>query len=353
MSDTILSDDNYKITLKDIITDIKKARYQMLKAVNKETVKLYWNIGKTVSIKTEQYQWGKAVVEKLAKDLQMEFPEVRGFSARNIWYMKKFYDAYSDNKFLQPLVAEIGWVQNCLILEKCKDDKQRLFYLQQTQEKGWSKNDLIEKIETHFYENKLLSQNNFSVTVSEELKADVAWEFIDDYSIELINPDQPISEKILENNIIKNIVHFLAFMGGDFAFVGRQFRIEYRDKEYFIDLLFFNFRLNCYVALELKAREFHPKDLGQLQVYLLAINEVVKKPEHHPSIGILICRDKDRLIVEYLLKAQNQPLGVATYNKYHHLEEIPVEIAKYLPSEKEISEKLGGLFDHPLIEEKI
>lgn len=349
----LYDENNYKSIIKDIISTVKKARYEMLKAVNKETVRLYWNIGEMVSIKTKEFQWGKSVVEKIAKDLQSEFPGVRGFSARNIWRMKVFYETYAENKFLTPLVAEIGWVQNCLIIEKCKDENARLFYLQQTKEKGWSKNDLIEKIDSHYYENKLLTQNNFASTVSDELKSDIVWEFIDDYSIEIINPDQPISEKILENSIINNIVKFLDFMNGNFAFVGRQFRIEYRDKEYFIDLLFFNFNLNCYVVFELKAREFSPKDLGQLQMYLMAVNEVVKRKEHNPSIGILICRDKDRMVVEYLLNTQNQPLGIATYNKYHHLDEIPAEIAEYLPSEKDISNQLGKLLNNDEYSEEI
>jgi len=155
-------------------------------------------------------------------------------------------------------VAEIGWVQNYLIIEKCKNEQERLFYVSQTKEKGWSKNDLLEKIQSHYYENKLLAQNNFEIAVEEELKA----------------------------------------------------------------------------------REFSPKDIGQLQMYLMAANEVVKKSEHNPSIGILVCRDKDRIVVEYLLNAQNQPIGVATYNKYNHLKELPNEIAKYLPSEEDILKRL-------------
>ena len=335
----------YKNTLIGIIFKIKSSRYEMLKKVNKETIKLYWHIGKTVFQRTEQNDWGKSIVERLSKDLQIEFPGVRGFSSRNIWRMKVFYETYSSSEFLPPAVAEIGWSQNYLIIEKCKDTNERLFYLKQSNARGWSKSDLKEKIEAHLFQNQLLAQNNFSSTVSEELKADVAWEFVDDYSIEIINPDQPISEKNLENNIIKNIVHFLDTMGGSFAFVGRQFKIEYREKEYFVDLLFFNFQLNCYVVFELKAREFSPKDLGQLQMYLLAVNKEVKKSNHNPSIGILICRDKDRVVVEYLLNAQKLPLGVSTYNKFHHLDEIPMEIAKYLPSENEISEKLGLLIE--------
>ena len=219
-------------------------------------------IGKSVSEKVEHEKWGKSVVEQLSKDLQTEHPGIRGFSNRNIWRMKTFYEVYKSHEFLPPLVAEIGWVQNCLIIEKCKDAIQREYYLQKTKQMGWSKMDLIDKIKKNHFENQALAQNNFEVTISAEQKAQVAWEFIDDYTIEIINPDLPLSEKLLENAIITNIVKFLSEMGGSFAFVGRQFKIDFHDKEYFIDLLFFNLKLNCYVVFELKAREFAPQDVG-------------------------------------------------------------------------------------------
>jgi RecB family endonuclease NucS len=161
--------------------------------------------------------------------------------------------------------------------------------------------------------------------------------------VELINPDSPFEEQELESSIVTNIVRFLSEMGGSFAFVGRQFRLEYREKEYFVDLMFFNLTLNCYVVFELKAREFDPKDLGQLQMYLLATNQTIKKPEHNPTIGILACKDKDRTVVEYLLEAQNQPVGVATYNQYKNFSDLPENIAKFLPSEEEIVRRLTGV----------
>lgn len=328
--------DNYKSILDDIIIKVKTTRFSMLKKVSIETVQLYWQIGQIVSEKIQQQRWGNSVVDQLSKDLQLEFPGIRGFSVRNIRYMKRFYETYTRNTKLQPLVAEIGWVQNCILIEKCKEEVETEFYIRQIQTKGWSKNDLLEKIESHYYQNQILAQNNFDKTVTDELKGRVAWEFIDDYNIELLNPDLPIAEKELENSIVSNIVRFLDEMGGNFAFVGRQFKIEFREKEYFIDILFFNFKLNCYIVFELKAREFSPKDLGQLQMYLLAVNEKVKQPGHSNTIGILICRDKDRLVVEYLLNMQTQPMGVATYNKFHHLKEIPQAIAQYLPSEEDI-----------------
>lgn len=331
---------SYLPFLKEILSKIQQARYEMLKTVSKQTVALYWEIGKSVSEKVQEEKWGKSVVEQLSKDLQTEHPGVRGFSTRNIWRMKTFYEVYEDNQFLPPLVAEIGWVQNCLIIEKCKDAIQREFYLRKTKQMGWSKTDLIDKLKKNSFENQTLAQNNFDLTVSPELKAQVAWEFVDDYNIEIINPDLPISEKIMENAIITNIVKFLSEMGGSFAFVGRQFKIDFHDKEYFIDLLFFNLKLNCYVVFELKAREFAPQDIGQIKWYMELVNNEVKEQNHNPTIGIILCKNKDRLMVEYMLSNNQDPLGVATFNRH---DELPANYAKYLPSEEEIIKRLGKL----------
>ena len=331
---------SYQPFLKEILTKIQIARYEMLKTVSKQTVSLYWEIGKAVSQKVKQEKWGKSVVEQLSKDLQTEFPGIRGFSASNIWRMKTFFEEYKDNAFLAPLVREVGWVQNKLIFEKCKNDIQREYYLRKTKEMGWSKADLIDKLNKKHFENQSLAQNNFEFTVLPELKAQVAWEFVDDYNIELINPDMPISEKEMENAIVTNIVKFLSEMGGSFAFVGRQFKIEFREKEYFIDLLFFNLKLNCYVVFELKAREFEPKDIGQIKWYMELVNNEVKANSHNPSIGIILCKNKDRLMVEYMLSNNQDPLGVATFNRH---KELPEKYAKYLPSEEEIIKRLANL----------
>jgi predicted nuclease of restriction endonuclease-like (RecB) superfamily len=363
---------DYQHFLCDVLEKIQSARYAMLESVSKQTVALYWEIGRAVSKKMQAKGWGKSIVEQLAKDLQTEFQGVRGFSARNIWRMKIFYEYYNSviqitgNKKdticatavaqIQPdeksvtvaefqsstpqLVAEVGWTQNCIILEKCKDIEQIVFYLKQTKAKGWSKLDLLEKIEKNYFENYALAQNNFEETVPKALKAAVAWEFFDDYNVELINPDQPISEKSLENAIVDNIVKFLHEMGGNFAFVGRQFKLEIGGKEYFVDLLFFNLTLNCYVVFELKAREFSPKDFGQVQMYMQLINKNVNQFHHNPTIGVIVCRTKNRLEVEYMLELAKDAMGVATYNNYSQL---PEEYAKYLPSEEEIVKRLSKL----------
>jgi predicted nuclease of restriction endonuclease-like (RecB) superfamily len=331
---------NYQPFLQEILVKIKETRYEMLKTVSHQTVLLYWEIGKSVSEKVHSEKWGKSVVEQLSKDLQTEFPGVRGFSSRNIWNMKSFYDFYTKNEKLQPLVAEIGWTQNCLIIEKCKDIVQVEYYLRKSKQMGWSKADLIDKIKKNYFENQVLAQNNFESTVSPALRAQVAWEFVDDYNIELINPDLPVSEKEIENSIVTNIIKFLSEMGGSFAFVGRQFKVDFKEKEYFIDLLFFNIKLNCYVVLELKARDFEPKDIGQIKWYMELINNEIKEVSHNQTIGIILCRNKDRMMVEYMLSSNQDPLGVATFNRY---EELPLEYAKYLPSEEEIIKRLAGV----------
>ncbi|MDR2234357.1 MAG: PDDEXK nuclease domain-containing protein [Tannerella sp.] len=373
----------YSGFLQDILTRIRQARYEMLMSVSKQTLLLYWDIGRAVSGKTQSATWGAKVVTQLSRDLQTEIPGVRGFSVRNIWNMKMLYDFYAQfgicatavaqldekqicatavaqlaieenqstetvkdseaevaklQRFIYELVTSVGWTQNCIILEKCKDLKQVVFYLRQTKEKGWSKMDLLEKIEHNYFENHALAQNNFASTVPETLKSQVAWEFLDDYNIELLNPDQPISEKALENAIIENLIKFLHEMGGTFAFVGRQFRLTLDEKEYFVDLLFFNLTLNRYVVFELKAREFSPKDIGQTQMYMQLINKQIKQPFHNSTIGIILCRSKNRLEVEYMLEQSKDPMGVATYNRYSQL---PEEYAKYLPSEEEIIKRLS------------
>lgn len=331
---------NYQPFLDQIVSKIQSARYEMLKSVSKQTVLLYWEIGKSVSEQMQNEGWGKSIVEQLSKDLQREYPGIRGFSVRNIWRMKIFYETYKEYEKLPPLVAEIGWAQNYLILEKCKDDIQREYYLKKTKQMGWSKLDLIDKINKHHFENQALAQNNFETTISNDLKAQVAWEFVDDYNVELINSDQPFSEKELENAIVTNVVNFLGEMGGSFAFIGRQYRIEFEEKEYFIDLLFFNLKLNCYVVFELKARSFEPKDIGQVQWYMQLINKHIKEPHHKPTIGIILCKDKERLMVEYMLEQAKDPVGVATFNKY---ENLPAEYAKYLPNEEEIIKRLANI----------
>jgi predicted nuclease of restriction endonuclease-like (RecB) superfamily len=238
MSD--LLPDNYPGLLLEIKTRIQKAQYEALKAVNKELIALYWDIGRMIVERQKETSWGMAIVEKLAADLQVAFPGMKGFSARSIWKMRDFYRTYHTNEKLPPLVAEIGWTHNLIILEKCKDDLQREFYIRMTRKFGWTKNVLLHQIENQTYEKTLLNQTTFERTVAAETSQEAKLAVKDEYTFDFLALDEEHSERELERGLIGRIEHFLREMGGLFAFVGSQYRLEVGDEEFFIDLLLFH-----------------------------------------------------------------------------------------------------------------
>ncbi len=312
-----LDADNYGQLLGEIKQHIRSAQYEALKAVNQKLIALYWEIGKSIVTRQQGETWGKSVVEQLAKDLQQEFPGISGFSARNIWNMRSFYLSYISNKKLQPMVAEISWTHNLIIMQKCKDDKMREFYIRMTRKFGWTKNVLIHQIENQSYQKTLLNQTNFDKALSENIRSQAKLAVKDEYTFDFLeladeHSERQLEQAILEQAILSAIEPFLQEMGGMFAFVGSQYRLEVGDKEYFVDLLLFHRRLKCLVAIELKIGEFLPEYVGKMQFYLAALDDLVRLPEENPPIGIILCKSKQRTIVEYALKESNQPIGVAT-----------------------------------------
>lgn len=318
---------------------IRSAQYEALKAVNREMISLYWDIGQMIVIKQQDASWGKSVVEQLAKDLQAEFPGISGFSARNIWNMRNFYVTYSQNQKLQPLVAEIGWTHNLVILEKCKDDLEREFYIRMTRKFGWTKNVLIHQIENQTYEKTLLNQTNFDQSISAEIRNQLKLAVKDEYTFDLLELADEHSERQLEESILAKVQPFLQEMGGIFAFIGSQYRLEVDDEEYFIDILLYHRRLKCLVAIELKIGKFLPEYIGKMQFYLAVLDKTVKLPEENPSIGIILCKSKQRTIVEYALKESNKPIGVATYQI---VSKVPQELKNQLPDPEQVARLLEG-----------
>ena len=316
---------------------VRAAQYQALKAVNKELVGLYWDIGRMIVGRQHDESWGKAVVQQLAGDLQREFPGTGGFSASNLWRMKAFFEAYSASEKLAPLVREIGWSHNLIILERCNDLLEREFYLRMTRKFGWSKNVLIHQIENQSYEKILLGQTNFDRTLTPELRAQAKLTVKDEYAFDFLELGAEHSERELERALIARIEDFLRAMGGLFAFVGSQFRLEVEDKEYFIDLLLFHRRLKCLVAVELKIGEFQPEFVGKMQFYLAALDRQVREKDENPSIGIILCKEKNRTIVEYALQDGRKPIGVATYQI---VKRLPKELKGQLPGPEEIAKLL-------------
>ncbi|MEH2323983.1 MAG: PDDEXK nuclease domain-containing protein [Nostoc sp.] len=331
--------DDYTHLLMEVQQRIRSAQYEALKAVNREMINLYWDIGQMIVIKQQDASWGKSVVEQLAKDLQAEFPGISGFSARNIWNMRNFYVTYSQKEKLQPLVAEIGWTHNLVILEKCKDDLEREFYIRMTRKFGWTKNVLIHQIENQTYEKTLLNQTNFDQSISAEIRNQLKLAVKDEYTFDFLELADEHSERQLEESILTKVQPFLQEMGGIFAFIGSQYRLEVDDEEYFIDILLYHRRLKCLVAIELKIGKFLPEYVGKMQFYLAVLDNTVKLPDENPSIGIILCKSKQRTIVEYALKESNKPIGVATYQI---VSKLPQELKNQLPDPEQVAKLLEG-----------
>jgi predicted nuclease of restriction endonuclease-like (RecB) superfamily len=303
-------------------------------------VGLYWDIGRMIVERQDVEGWGKAVVEQLAADLRTEFPGVGGFSTSNLWRMKAFFEAYTGLEKLAPLVREIGWSHNLAILERCKDPLEREFYLRMTRKFGWSKNVLIHQIDNQSYEKSLLGQTNFDQALTPELRAQAKLAVKDEYTFDFLELGEEHSERELERALIARIEDFLRAMGGMFAFMGSQYRLEVDGKEFFIDLLLFHRRLRCLVAIELKVGEFLPEFVGKMQFYLAALDRQVRQEDENPSIGIILCKEKSRTIVEYALHDARKPIGVATYEI---TKTLPKALKGQLPSPKDIADLLEDL----------
>ena len=332
-----LSANDYLGFLVEIKTRIRQAQYQALRAVNSELTRLYWDIGETIHRKQQSLGWGKSVVETLARDLQEEFPGRNGFSARNLWNMRDFYREYSALPKLQPLVAEISWAKNLVILVRCKDDLEREFYLRATARFGWTKAVLQHQIDNQSYAKHLLNQTNFDQTLPPEIKAQAVLAVKDNYTFDFLGLADEHSERELELALVQNLRSFLSEMGGLFTFVGTQHRLEVGGQEYFIDLLLFHRRLRALVAIELKVRSFQPEHKGKMEFYLEALDTHERLADESPSIGIIICRDKNKTVVEYALRTGRRPIGVATYTVST---ELPEAYRAELPSPEAIAERL-------------
>jgi predicted nuclease of restriction endonuclease-like (RecB) superfamily len=331
---------DYSDLLAELKERIRSAQYVALKAVNKELVGLYWDIGRMIAERQEKSGWGRSVVENLSTDLRREFPGVAGFSVQNLWYMRQFYLEYNGHERLQPMVGEIAWAHNLVIMSKCKDHLEREFYIRMTRKFGWSKNILIHQIDNQSYEKSLLGQTNFDQALPLELSTQAKLAVKDEYTFNFLGLGEEHSERELERSLIVRIEDFLRAMGGMFAFMGSQYRLEVDGKEFFLDLLLFHRRLRCLVAIELKVGEFLPEFVGKMQFYLTALDRQVRQDDENPSIGIILCKEKSRTIVEYALHDARKPIGVATYEI---TKTLPKELKGQLPQPEEIAALLEGI----------
>lgn len=330
----------YGQLLGEIKQRIRSAQYAALKAVNQELIALYWDIGRLIVERQQGETWGKSIVKNLARDLQAEFPGISGFSTANLWRAKSFYEIYVNNEKLAPLVREIGWSHNIVIMEKCKDHLEREFYIRMTRKFGWSRDVLIHQIENQSYEKTLLNQTNFTSVVAEEYRDQAKLAVKDEYTFDFLDLSEEHSERQLEQAILARVDSFLREMGGMFAFVGSQYRLEVGEQEFFIDLLLYHRRMKCLVAVDLKVGKFLPEYVGKMQFYLAVLDDQVRMEDENPSVGIILCKSKDKTIVEYALKDATKPIGVATYRTFSAL---PQELQKQLPGPEQVAKLLEGI----------
>lgn len=316
----------------DIIQLIKQSRTTAIKAVNAELISLYWNIGEHISKKIEKSEWGDSVVTELANFIQTQEPEIKGFSDKNIWRMKQFYENYKDFPKLSTLLREISWSHNLAIFSRCKTVEEREFYLKRAKEENYSFRELERQISASLFERTMIGNSKLS-TALRESNHDLTNTFKDRYVFEFLNLPEPHSESDLQRGLIRQMKNFILELGKDFLFIGEEYKLQVGNSDFYLDLLFYHRGLQCLVAFELKADKFKPDHLGQLNFYLEALDRDVRKPNENPSIGVLLCKDKDSEVVEYALNRSLSPTMVSEYKTQ-------------LPNKKLLQQKLHELFDN-------
>ncbi len=336
-SNEIKHNDEYIRWVNKLKNLIQKTQIKAAVSVNRELLKLYWNMGKAISEKVGKSNWGTSVVEQLSIDLKNAFPNQKGFSRSNLFSMKKWYEFYSNSSIapekIQQLVGQIPWGHNVVILSKVKTFQEALFYLTKTTENNWSRSVLLHQIELDFYQRHAKAITNFKNTLPAP-HSELAQETLKDpYKFDFLTIQEKAVEKDIENQLVKHITAFLLELGRGFSFIGQQVPIKIDDKDFYIDLLFYHIKLKCYVVVELKAIEFRAEFAGKMNLYLSAVDEIFKTNDENPTIGLLLCKSKSKIIAEYALRGMTQPIGIA---QYEIDKRMPTEIESELPTIEEI-----------------
>jgi predicted nuclease of restriction endonuclease-like (RecB) superfamily len=320
----------------DVLKQIQASRQKVFAHINTALIDLYWQIGQIISQKVSSEAWGKSVVSELAKYITQNAPEIKGFSDKNLWRMKQFYETYQSDPKLSPVVRELPWTHNTIIFSRCKSAEEREYYLRLCIKEHYSKRELERQISSSYFEQAMLGNQKISA-VLREIHPSIDYTLKDSYVLEFLGLPREHEEKELQTALIRHIKQFILELGSDFIFIGEEYRLQVGNQDFYVDLLFFYRGLAALVAFELKIGKFSPEHLGQLNFYLEALDRDVKKSHENPSIGVLLCRDKDEEVVEYALSRNLSPTMVAQY-----------EIQ--LPDKKLIRAKLHELSDS--LEEK-
>lgn len=330
--------EGYAGWLLELKNRIHSAQQRAALAVNRELVLLYWQIGRDILERQAEQGWGAKVIERLAHDLRTAFPDMKGFSPRNLKYMRAFAEAWPDVEFVQAVLAQLPWYHQLALLDKLTDGKTREWYATKAIQHNWSRNVLVMQIETGLHERSGSAVTNFEASLPKP-QSDLAIESLKDpYRFDFLGLGESAQEREVEHALVKHVTEFLLELGAGFAFVGRQVLLDVGGEEFFIDLLFYHLKLRCYVVIELKSGKFKPEHLGQLSFYLTAVDRQVKSEHDNPTIGLLLCKSKNKVVAEYALGDKSQPMGIAEYKL---LESLPPELQISLPSIEQIENELG------------
>ncbi|MES2890196.1 MAG: PDDEXK nuclease domain-containing protein [Pseudomonadota bacterium] len=330
----------YTDWLADLKTRIHSAQQRATLAVNRELVLLYWQIGRDVLERQNREGWGAKVIDRLAHDLRAAFPDMKGFSPRNLKYMRAFAQAWPELEFVQQAAAQMPWFHLCTLIDKLKTREEREWYLSRALEHNWSRNVLVMHIETGLQQRSGQAVTNFEQRLPKP-QSDLARESLKDpYRFDFLGLSDESQERAVESALVQHVTQFLLELGAGFAFVGRQVLLNVGGDEFFIDLLFYHLKLRCYVVIELKGGKFKPEHLGQLGFYLTAVDRQIKTPQDNPTIGLLLCKSKNKVVAEYALGDKTQPMGIAEFKL---LESLPNPLQTGLPSIEQIEQELGSL----------
>ncbi len=334
---TLSDSKSYQTLLADLKQRIRAARVRAALAVNRELVLLYWGIGKEILARQGEEGWGSKVVERLAKDLRVEFPEMKGISRTNLLYMRAFAEAWPEEPIVQQVAGQLPWFHNCTILDKVKLAEERLWYTQAAIQNGWSRNVLVMQIETNLYRRQGKAITNFQTTLPLP-QSDLAQQLIKDpYNFDFLTLGQEAKERDLERALLAHVQQFLLELGVGFALVGSQVPIEVGGEEFRIDLLFYHLKLRAYIVVDLKMTPFKPEYAGKMNFYLSAVDDLLRHPDDRSSVGLILCKAKNRFVAEYAVRDIAKPLGVA---EFRYLEQLPEQLKGTLPTIEEIEAEL-------------
>lgn len=331
--------ENYSVLLDALQDRIRNAQVRAALAVNHELVMLYWQIGREILAQQAAHGWGAKVIDRLSEDLRRAFPAMKGFSPRNLKYMRAFADAWPDEVFVQQVAAQLPWFHNCVLLDKLATPFEREWYARKAIENGWSRNILVHQIESRLHLRIGEAQTNFARTLPSP-QSELAQQVLKDpYTFDFLGLGEEAQERDLERALLEHLRAFLLELGLGFAFVGSQYHLEVGGQDFYLDLLFYHFRLRCFVVIDLKIGEFQPEYAGKMNFYLSALDETLRGEHDQPSIGVILCRTKNRIIVEYALRDLSKPIGVSAYQL---MQALPESLKGSLPTVEDLEAELIG-----------